>query len=460
MAATPGSPITDPEHLLPAPDPRASNRLFYGWNIVGVAFVSLFISVGFSFYSYGALFKALADEFGGSRLGVGLGSTLLFTTTGLLAPWLGHQIDRRSIRKMMTLGAVVTAVGFFAVSQIRELWQFYAVFATLVALGLALLGQLPSSALVSNWFVRKRGIALGIATMGVSLSGMVMAPSATLLIEAVGWRGTFQVFSVLTLLVVTPVTWFFIVDRPEDIDLLPDGRRRPPTHEQEEEAEAEELPLSLGEPMLELPAEEDDENPPEERRIHRDRNFWVIAVAIALNFCGNGALLTHLIPHATDLGFTAARSALILSLAAGVGALGKILFGWIADHTDLRVAMWIATALQTIALLRLLTLMSDPSWNAMLGAGAIFGLGMGGIVPLWGSLVGAAFGRRSFGRAMGLMSPVMLPIQLLGVPFTGWIFDHFGTYRPAFMTLVGVYLAAMSTLLLLRLPDRGTTDFD
>jgi MFS family permease len=417
--------------------------------VVAVTFLSLFISVGFSFYSYGALFKSLAGEFGSSRLGIGLGSSLLFGMTGVLAPFIGHQVDHRSIRKMMAIGAVTTALGFLLVSRIDALWQFYAAFALVVAVGLALMGQLPATALVANWFVRRRGMALGISTMGVSLSGMIMAPAATVLIEVFGWRGTFQVFGILTLVLVTPAVWLVVVDRPEDMGLLPDGRRRAPSEETIRRQPL--LPLSSGEPMLELPTDEP-ADPVLKRRIHRDPNFWVISISIAFNFCGNGAILTHMIPHATDLGFSAQRAALVLSLAAGMGAAGKLVFGWIADHTDLRWALWLATGLQTAAVIILILLPQKPTYASLLFALALFGLGMGGIVPLWGSLVGRAFGRRVFGRAMGLMSPVMLPLQLWGVPFAGWCYDRFGTYELAFKTFVWLYVAAMASLLFLRLP--------
>ncbi len=159
-----------------------------------------------------------------------------------------------------------------------------------------------------------------------------------------------------------------------------------------------------------------------------------------------------MIPHATDLGFSAQRAALVLSLAAGMGAFGKLVFGWIADHTDLRWALWLATGLQTTAVVILILLPEHPTYTSLLFALAIFGLGMGGIVPLWGLLVGRAFGRRAFGRAMGLMSPVMLPLQLWGVPFAGWCYDRFGTYELAFKTFVCLYAAALAALLLLRLP--------
>ena len=87
-------------------------------------------------------------------------------------------------------------------------------------------------------------------------------------------------------------------------------------------------------------------------------------------------------------------------------------------------------------------------------AAVVFGLGMGGIVPLWGALIGAAFGRFAFGRVMGLMSPCMLPIQMLGVPFAGYVFDRTGSYEPAFRIFIALYGVAIGVLVFLRLPTQ------
>jgi MFS family permease len=426
----------------------SAGRLFYGWRIVSVSFVALFISVGFSFYSYGAFFKALAAEFGGSRLGISLGQTLMFTVTGLLAPFLGRQVDHRSIRNLMTFGAVLVAVGFVLISRITSLWQFYLVYGTVLAVGLAFMGQLPTSALVANWFVRRRGMALGIATMGVSMSGVIMAPAATWLIEHIGWRNAFVLYGAVTLVVIVPAVWTTVVNRPEDLGQFPDGGPEPPSPERKLREIV--TPLASGEPPLEPPVDLSPSGP----SLVRDRNFWVIASAVALNFCANGAILTHLIPHVTDQGFPATRAALVLSAAAALGVVGKVIFGWVADHVDLRLALGLATSFQVVAVVGLLVIGEQPSYRALLITGAIFGLGMGGLVPLWGSMVGAAFGRRSFGRAMGLMSPVMIPIQILGVPFAGFVFDRTGSYTPAFATFVVIYIAAIVVTAFLKVPHR------
>jgi cyanate permease len=222
-----------------------------------------------------------------------------------------------------------------------------------------------------------------------------------------------------------------VIDRPEDIGQLPDG----------------DPPLMPGVVDPETSAERSASSV-----FLRQRNFWVIAVVMALNFHANGAILTHAIPHALDLGFSAQRSALLLSVIAGVGVLGKIIFGWVSDHVDQRMALWLATACQAVAVVGFLLFEDYPR---LLVAASVFGLGMGGMVPLWGALIGATFGRRAFGRVMGLMTPVMLPIQTTGVPLAGLIYDRQGSYATAFWLFIGLYLLSMVVLLALR-SDRST----
>jgi predicted MFS family arabinose efflux permease len=181
----------------------------------------------------------------------------------------------------------------------------------------------------------------------------------------------------------------------------------------------------------------------------RERNFWAITATVALNFCGSGAVLTHLVPFATDVGFSPLEASFALSATAAMGVTGKLLFGFVSDRVDRRLAFGLASALQATGVALLLFAQSYPS---LLVAGGVFGLGMGGIVPLWGAVVGAGFGRLAFGRVMGLMSPFMVPVQTLGVPLAGYIFDRTGRYDMAFYTFLGTYAASIAAISLLRLP--------
>jgi MFS family permease len=410
--------------------------MFYGWRIVSVVFLMHFISVGLVFYSYSVLFKALAADFGGSRLGVAWGLAIMNVAVAAISPWLGRLVDRGSIRRVVCAGACLMAVGFLIASRIEALWQFYAVMGTLLALGSAMMGAIPGSTLVANWFNRRRGIALGIAGMGISLSGVAMAPAATLLIGSIGWRGTFVVYAGLTLVVIVPAVWLTIVDRPEDRGLKMDGAI--------DDVPAPAAGSAAGSTELVPPPEWSS------RRILGDPNFWVIGLIIGLNFCANGAVLTHIVSYGTDIGLEPMAAALVLSTIAGFGVAGKVLFGWILDRIPKRIVPGIASGLQALGLVLILYVEEYP---LLLVAGAVFGLGMGGLIPLWGALIGAGFGRQAFGRVMGLMSPVMLPVHVAGIPFAGWIFDRNQSYDVAFWSFLGVYGLAIAAVLLLRLPE-------
>ena len=421
--------------------------MYYGWRIVGATFVTWFIAVGFLFYSYGVFFPALEEDFGGSRFAISTGLAIMNIVMGLLAPFLGRAIDQWSIRRIMLIGAACMSAGFLAASRITELWHFYVLLGTLLGVGASLIGQLPNSTLVSNWFIKRRGTALGVATMGVSMSGVVMAPVTTWLIMTYGWRATFVIFGCLTAAVVMPLVGLIVVNRPEEMGLHPDGASDEDSFPPEDPGKG---PRSQGS----APIFKGGGAFPEfsAAATLRDRRFWGITIAIALNFFAMSAVLTHMIPHAKDLGITAMRAAYVLTACAGAGVLGKILFGFVADFVDTRAALLASMAFQVSGTLLLLYAETYPM---LVVVGAVFGFGMGGVVPLWGSLIGEYFGRESFGRVMGLMGPCMLPIQVSGVPFAGLVYDLTGEYTIAYQTYLGIYVLASIWVLTLRRRESG-----
>jgi MFS family permease len=403
-----------------------SERSFYGWRIVGVAFVCDFVATGFLFYSYGVLFKAVAADFGGSRLGVGAGLMVVNIVGGLAAPFLGRAIDRHSIRAFMLAGTVTSAAGFALLSQVESLWAYYAVFGIFIGLGNLAMGNLAAATLVANWFVARRGRALGIATIGVSLSGVVMPAVATWLVAHVGWRGTYQVYAVGTLLLVTPIVARFVVKRPEDMGLRPDGAPPPPADQ----------PLA-------------DERSWRTRELLRAPSFWSLVATFGLGMFALSGVLTHMVPHVTDKGIDPYRAAGVLAVTAGFGIAGKFVFGVLVDRFDGRLAVWISLAAQLLGLVGLASAAGLPGLTA---AAAVFGFGMGGMVPLSATLTGQAFGRWSYGKAMGLLRPFQVPLNAIGVPFGGWVFDVTGSYDWAFRIYGLAFLIAAISIAALRAP--------
>lgn len=397
----------------------SESRLFYGWVIVAVAFVVDFIAVGFFFYSYGAFFLPIADELGGgSRFGVNMGIALVNVIGALLAPFVGNALDRHSIKHIMAGGAVASALGFAALSMVNTMPQFYLVLITLTAVGAATMGQLATAKLVANWFVVKRGTALGIATMGTSLAGVIMPRVTTWLIEELGWRGSLQLFSVSTLLIVVPIVIFFVVNDPEAKGQAPDGKRR--------------LPLTVGPPRVRPPQ-------PGWLDILRMPSFWAVTVTFGLLFCSLSATLTNTIPLARDLGIDKYRAADVLAIGAFMGVIGKVFFGVLSDRANFRMALLLAIITQWIGIAMMTRV--QQFWTFAVASG-IFGFGMGGVVPMHASAVGAFFGRQGFGKMMGLMRPMMLPLQVAGLPLAGWIYDRSGSYNGAFYVFLVMLLVA------------------
>ena len=329
----------------------------------------------------------------------------------------------------MIVGALMLATGYGLLSQITAMWQFYFIAGTLLAIGGSTMGGQSSSKLVANWFVKKRGVALGVATMGISGSGVLMPALSSFLIDEFGWRQSYMIYAISILVLVIPVILIWVVTRPEDIGQLPDG-----------EIIIKDAPPVATEPQTEWTS----------AAILKSSNFWLIALTFSILTGVFQAILLHMVPQFMDMGFDIEEAAFALSVAATLGVLGKILFGWLTDNFHPRVAVWVCIATQAAGALGIL--MFDD-YLLLLTASAIYGFGMGGVVPLNGAISGAAFGRLSFGRVLGLMRPATLPIQGATTPVAGWIYDQTGNYLYAFEMYFGAWLIAAIAIALVKLPD-------
>lgn len=395
--------------------------------MVSVAFLVDFIAVGFFFYSYGIFFKAIAVEFGDSRLGVSIGVTVTQGVGALLAPFIGRALDKYPLKNVMACGAISMGTGFGLLGLVQTPLQFYLVLGVFVGFGAGAMGQLATSKLVSNWFVLKRGSALGIAATGISVSGVVMPGISAWIIATFGWREAFMTYGLITFLVVVPVVLRLVISKPEDVGLLPDGA-------------TEKGSLPPPKPALRT------------RDFMSQPNFWILLTVIGLLFCIQSATLIHMVPQLTDRGLSLVAASGIASATAGFGIMGKLIFGALVDRWDVRYALWLAIGFQFFG--QLVMLFVDGYWAFLLGA-CFFGFGMGGVVPMQGAVVGAAFGRESFGRVLGAMRPPMAVLHLAGTPFAGWVYDVTGNYRPAFITFLFLYLLAALIVLALKVETRS-----
>ena len=411
---------------LPSDAPRTS---FFGWSIVGFTFMTQF-TVGGMFYSYGVLIKPLSEALGAERFAVSLAFSLQTLVVALLSPWVGKLIARTPIRRLLGFGVAALVMGFVAFGQARHLLHLYLAVGLVLAFASALIGPLPSNAMIANWFVKRRGTALGISQFGISISGTVMVPIVSWLVETQGWRSAVTLMGVVLGAVLIPLVWKFAVIRPEDKGLQPDGQAA---------ADGADGRLEAASAWTFA-------------RALRDRRIWLLVAIVGPSFLGIGAVLLALYAHITDLGLSAGQASLVVALATLMAALAKPLFGVLADFVNQRLMM-AASLVSQIAGLVLIVTLSDAV-GLMAGA-LLFGLGYGAVMPMWAVFIGTLFGRADFARVMGLMTPLTTPFTLLGLPFASLVFDTTGSYLPAFaIVIVGIFVS-LAAVAMLRLPERG-----
>lgn len=411
----------------------SKGRLFYGWRIVGLTTLAQLFAVGGTSYIFGIYVEPIAAEFNASRLVVTSGMAVLLLSMALIAPLLGHWLDKHSIRNTMSLGALLMGIGFACLSQATAIWQLGLILTLFLGLGAAMLGPLPSSKLVTNWFSARRGKALGISTLGTSLGGFLLPPVTAWLILAIGWRGSFICLSIILVLVVLPIVYFTVIDRPQDMSLPADG-----------EAVAVQL-----EPGLETGLEQTPDAAVSIILAHP--SFWGIGLCIGCMSSAGAILLTHFAAYSTEFGITLTGAAMVISCYSLAGMVGKLGFGYLADIYDKRLLLRIAIVWNSLIWIIFLGPHSLP---VIMVGGVVLGLGAGAIMPLWNALVASCFGRMVFARAMGYMGLLVLPLTLIPMPVGGFIFDHTGSYLLVFQLAILLFPMAFLATFLIRIPQK------
>src|SRR5215469_10714135 len=195
--------------------------LFYGWVLVAVAFVTMAVGVN-ARTAFSLLFPAILDEFGWDR-GMTAGAfSFGFLVSALVTPCIGWLMDLRGPRLVIELGVVVMGVGLILAVLVREPWQLYLSLGALVGGGVNCLAYTGQSLYLTNWFVRRRGLALSIAFSGVGVGSITILPWFAWMIGSVGWRTSCVAFGILLIVLLGPVN-LLLRRRPEDVGLRPDG---------------------------------------------------------------------------------------------------------------------------------------------------------------------------------------------------------------------------------------------
>ena len=192
-----------------------SRRLFYGWIVLGAAAFVVFGVTGTQF-SFGVFLKPMLEEYGWSRVTLGSALGISFMLAGLLRPVAGYLADRYSPKLIALLGVILTGITLFIIPSISNVLQLYIIFA-IVSIGATLSGGQTLTKIVTSWFHKKRGLALGILNGGGSVGALVLVPAASFVIVVYSWQVSYQLIATLLLAVILPLGYILIRNRPEDI---------------------------------------------------------------------------------------------------------------------------------------------------------------------------------------------------------------------------------------------------
>ncbi|MFH1652003.1 MAG: MFS transporter [Chloroflexota bacterium] len=396
--------------------PRAQTKdgVFYGWIIVAALLMMTVIIMGMRF-SFGVFFKAIEGEFGLSRTA----TSAIFSTQmalGCVFPLIfGWVTDRYGPKLTMALMGFFTGLGLLLTSQSSMFWQLFVTYSLLMSVGTAMFTVV--SATVTRWFFKRRTLALGLTLSGAGFGQMLMVPFAALLIAGLTWRPSFLVLGLLTWGIILPLT-LLLKKEPRDIGAVPYGAELPRAGEHSGMAPP---PTAAGSPL----------------GLFRTRNFWLFVFTTFLYASSIFLIITHLVPHATDLGISTAAAATVMSVIGFAAIFGRIFIGVVADRLGKQRSVAVSLILQTLVLLWLVNV--HDLWQFYLFA-VIFGLAQGGFSPVVSSLFGDAFGLERIGVMIGLVDIGFSLGAASGPVIGGMIFDATGSYSGAFMFGAGAAL--------------------
>jgi len=409
-------------------------RVFYGYWILVVAFLCLFIFSGCSVGAFSLFVKPLQSDFGWGRGEVMGAFSILFLGTGVAAPLVGVLVDRYGVRGVISVGAFVAGLGFASLNLMHNLWHFYCAYAV-IGIGMAALGQVPASAVVSNWFIKRRGTAIGIMSMGIGVGILVLAPLVGgYLIPNLGWRISYVALALFTWILV-PLALFVVRTKPADMGLYPDGMEGP-----EDVAEAEAKVSSSVSRGLSL------------KIALGTSAFWLLAVTFFISGFSSLGVNQNQVPHLQDIGFPLAMAASALTCLGFGSAVGKFAFGWLCDQIKAKYACAISLVLLAVGTIIFMSVRTaSPSAIIWLYA-IILGLGAGGWLPTMSMLVNINFGLTSYGAIFGMISLVQGVGGAIGPLFAGYMYDTMNTYQWAFIIFLVSYAVAIPAVLAVRRP--------
>ncbi len=406
------------QNVLPATEAKSEK-----WNagqkyVAATGFLSLFSLVGIMFYGLPFFYDFWVQEYGWTRAqvtsGNAVGKILIGPLFGFIAGWM---IDKVGPRKVMLSGIVMGGFALIGLSFTTTLWQFY-LFYIFNALGYVFGGPLPNQVLVSRWFDKTRGQAMGYIYLGIGIGGMLVQQVAKWLNVNFGWHRALLILGLLMIVIAFPMTWF-VKDTPDDFA---------------QAAKPDEPKISLGGILKSWP-------------------FYLLAIGSMCSIGAVGGTNQNLkLFFSLDLKYSQSEAANVISLVLGASIVGRLLMGWLADRWPKKYVMLLIYVI-VAASIPLLYFATVPGVIYLFAF--VFGIGLGGdymIIPL---MAAELFGVKVMGRVMGIILTADGLAEALSPMLVGWLRDCSGSYANGFAALI--LLAAIGAIAVALLPRKASS---
>jgi MFS family permease len=403
---------------------------YHGWNIVAVCILSQVAANGLTYNTFSLFLRDWSAALHSPVSQLQLAVAAMAVVAALISPMVGAWADKYPARRLFACGLIGMAIFYVAIGWVRATWQLLALYGLLAPLSLALSTAVVANALISRWFVRRLGLALGLSAFGIGMAGVVLPPIIAALLPTVGWRMIWRGGGLLIALVVMPLVVFVIRNRPTEREGLYylSGDDKPLSH-----PHAPTHPHAAGASQLSW------------RAVIARKNFWLL-VAIYLPIMGlYGGCAQNLAPYAASHSLSLQTAGWLLLLLSLAHVVSTLVLGLLSDRFGNRLPF---AGLALVLVLGAMLLAFGTGLPAIAVGCAFVGAG-GGVFTLLAAAVAVEFGAEGVGRAFGLCM-LFLPVMSLAPFAVAKTQEITGSYVPALMGLTVLVIIAGALSLMLR----------
>ena len=405
--------------------------LFLGWWVVFGSFLSNAMYSVTGLVAIGLFIEPMSSSLNWSVASISVGIALRQIAGTIVGPLLGPRIDKTEPKKLFFISTFITGISTIVLGFITNVWVFYMVYGVIGAIAITGISNLVTGTVISKWFIKSRGRALGFSDLGSSVGVIILIPVINIIITSHSWELAWISLGLLHLIIMTPVA-FLMKRQPEDYGLLPDNE------------------ISVEHDLITNDSKSDRVVWTAKEAI-KTYQFWIIILAFGLSNISVMAILTHQINHIVHQGFSSTQAALIISLWAIFAGFARVLFGFLLERISVRYLSFIVmigSALGTYFLL------IGNSLELLYCFAIIYGLFRGAIVLMSIIIWADYYGRTNLGAIRGLTTPFNIISLSIGPVAAGYFYDQLGSYDMIFSVFILLYVISGVLILFTHSPKK------